>query len=125
VSRHTPEGAGAVSWAILAVGLTLLALAYLILGCGTFGQPTPSKAWSVALTAYTSAARTMAAYCSAPKADEGTCRAAAGASAQTDLVILATEEKLKAGSVSDAELAAATSTLNAVLPLLQRAAGGK
>lgn len=125
MSRHSVEGAGAVSWAILAVGLTLLALAYLILGCGTFGQPTPAKAWSVALTTYTSAARTMAAYCATPPADEGTCRAAAAASRQTDLVILATKERLESGTMQDAELAAATSTLTAVLPLLHRAAGEK
>jgi len=110
-------------WPVLRV---LLVVPLVLASCSLFGlgETTPAKSWSVALTSYESAARGMAAWCAQPEASRDPCVAAAQASRHGDLVILATEAKLREGSIQDAELAAATSTLKAMMPLLQRAAGG-
>jgi hypothetical protein len=113
-------------WPIIGT-LMVLPLVFMLNGCACLGlgNSTPSKAWSVALVSYEQSARTMANYCATPQAEKQVCIAAADATKSVDLVVLSTESKLKAGTVSDAELAAATSTLNALLPLLERAAGVK
>lgn len=87
-------------------------------GCATWGQTTPSKVWSATLTSYELAARGMAVYCAQPVAEKTPCVAAANATHQADLVILATQEQLEKGTIQDAELAVATSILKMTLPLL-------
>jgi len=111
-------------WPILRV-LLALPLVLALSGCATWCSPTPKKAWSMALTSYTAAVQTMTAYCFQPTAERAVCTAAANATVPIDLVILSTDQALQGGTIQDAQLAAATSTVNSVLPLLERAAGGK
>jgi len=112
-------------WPILRVIFMLPLVLSLGCACLGIGTPTPAKAWSMALTSYTSATQAMTAYCAQPQAEKGPCVSAANATRYADLIVLSTDTKLKAGKIEEAELAAATATLNATLPLLQRAAGGQ
>lgn len=120
MSRHTPEGAGAVSWAILAVGLAFFAAAYLILGCQTPGGPvTAEKSWRAALTTYEALAVGMEVYCGTPQADPTPCIQAAVASVRAENVIRATRESLASGHATEAILAGSVAALKAVEPTLR------
>jgi len=111
-------------WPILRT-LLVIPLVLSLSGCVIFGTATPLKAWSVALTSYEAAAKSMTIYCANPMAERTPCVAAANATKPIDLVIISTKEKLKTGTIAEAELAAATSTLTAMMPLMVRAAGGR